>query len=160
MIAHDVRKEVKQRAANCCERCGAGDRGEPRRLHLHHREYMLGKAWQWSSWFGRDETADDLRLLCATCHTTQHAEDLRHNPSLFVCCGVRRWSAVRFNLKCPDCGGKMRRVHAPMWEPDRMVEVEATEADWAEWDAMAKAAGLPFSVFVAVLMRRAERADQ
>ena len=70
-IPFDVRLDVLQRAAGCCEDCG-----EPLPLELHHTTYDLYAVTNYHRHvgeliFGR-ETPDVLLALCRKCHLARH----------------------------------------------------------------------------------------
>lgn len=79
MITSEVRAEVFRRADCRCEKCGKAAHEISGPLHLHHVQYRLSTCWPYSG--ERDETAQDLLLLCGRCHQHTHSEDLRNNPS-------------------------------------------------------------------------------
>jgi 5-methylcytosine-specific restriction endonuclease McrA len=74
-----IRKQAVRRADYCCERCG--NRGS---IEVHHRTYCrLG-----------DESAEDLEVLCSTCHRAERVPKNRRKRVLEQCGQLRlfdRW---------------------------------------------------------------------
>lgn len=57
------RLEMLEASSFACDECGDTET----MLHVHHKKYVKGrKAWEYDN--------DQLRVLCVTCHETEHSE--------------------------------------------------------------------------------------